>query len=73
MDKELAANKSTGSKDNHRDGKRAVRKTKGSGGLSVNRYFTTPGVDPADEIAWELRTAGISGEDGKSVFEQKNI
>src|SRR5439155_19695181 len=34
---------------------------------------TTPGVDPADEIAWEMRSASISGEDGKAVFEQKNI
>src|SRR6476469_1376898 len=49
------------------------RKTKGSNGLTVERYFTTKGVDPADELAWEFRSAGISGEDGKSVFEQKNI
>src|SRR4051794_26276963 len=46
---------------------------KARGGLPVKRYFTTPGVDPADEIAWELRAAGIQGEDGKVVFEQKNI
>ncbi|MGO8971839.1 MAG: vitamin B12-dependent ribonucleotide reductase [Myxococcaceae bacterium] len=49
------------------------RKSRGSGGLSIPRYFTTPGVDPADEMAWELRTASISGEDGKSVFEQRGI
>ncbi len=30
-------------------------------------------MDPADEMAWEYRTAGITGEDGKVVFEQKNI
>jgi len=42
-------------------------------GLTVSRYFTTPGVDPADEIAWELRSSAITGEDGKVVFEQKNI
>ena len=46
---------------------------KARGGLPVKRYFTTPGVDPADEIAWEMRAAGIQGEDGKVVFEQKNI
>jgi len=39
----------------------------------VNRYFTTPGVDPADELAWEHRSASITGEDGKPVFEQKDI
>ncbi|HVE81838.1 MAG TPA: vitamin B12-dependent ribonucleotide reductase, partial [Myxococcales bacterium] len=42
-------------------------------GLAISRYFTTPGVDPADELAWELRSAVINGEDGKPVFEQKNI
>ncbi|HZN94459.1 MAG TPA: vitamin B12-dependent ribonucleotide reductase [Myxococcales bacterium] len=42
-------------------------------GLQVPRYFTTPGVDPADELAWELRSASINSEDGKPVFEQKNI
>src|SRR5688572_10583072 len=42
-------------------------------GLGVKRYFTTAGVDPADEVAWELRSAAITGEDGKVVFEQKNI
>ena len=49
------------------------RKAVVRGGLSIPRYFTTPGVDPADEMAWEYRTAGITGEDGKVVFEQKNI
>ncbi|HXX29138.1 MAG TPA: vitamin B12-dependent ribonucleotide reductase [Myxococcaceae bacterium] len=53
--------------------RRATRRTRGTGGLSVPRYFTTPGVDPADEMAWEFRTASISGEDGKAVFEQKNV
>ncbi|MEW6434606.1 MAG: vitamin B12-dependent ribonucleotide reductase [Myxococcota bacterium] len=52
---------------------RAVPRTGKAQGLTVPRFFTTPGVDPADEIAWELRTASITGEDGKVVFEQKNI
>ncbi|MCL2011707.1 MAG: vitamin B12-dependent ribonucleotide reductase [Cystobacterineae bacterium] len=42
-------------------------------GMHIRRLFTTPGVDPADEIAWELHTAVIHGEDGKPVFEQKNL
>src|SRR5687767_12677916 len=42
-------------------------------GMTVERVFTTPGVDPADELAWELRTASITGEDGRAVFEQKNV
>src|SRR5579871_1723245 len=70
MEKELAAK---GSAQISPKG-RAVRGKKGAAaGLSVRRFFTTPGVDPADEVAWEHRTAGISGEDGKAVFEQKEI
>jgi ribonucleoside-diphosphate reductase alpha chain len=42
-------------------------------GLHVVRYFSTRGVDPADEIAWETRTASITGEGGASVFEQKDV
>jgi ribonucleoside-diphosphate reductase alpha chain len=49
------------------------KKSARTAGLTVPRYFTTPGVDPADEMAWEFRTAGITGEDGKVVFEQRNI
>ncbi|MFT3709147.1 MAG: vitamin B12-dependent ribonucleotide reductase [Archangium sp.] len=52
---------------------RAVPRNGKAQGLDVARYFTTPGVDPADEIAWEYRSASITGEDGKVVFEQKNI
>src|SRR6201995_1171811 len=67
MEREL---KSPASKERKqaKERKAAVR-----GGLSLPRYFPTPGVDPADEMAWEYRTAGITGEDGKVVFEQKNI
>ncbi|MGQ0507617.1 MAG: vitamin B12-dependent ribonucleotide reductase, partial [Myxococcaceae bacterium] len=68
MEKELAPKASIQAKD-----RKGVKKGKTSAGLSISRYFTTPGVDPADELAWEFRTAGISGEDGKSVFEQKDI
>ncbi len=42
-------------------------------GLEVPRFFTSPGVDPADELAWETRTAQITGEGGATVFEQKDV
>ena len=42
-------------------------------GLSWDRRFTTPGVHPYDEIEWEFRTAAISSETGKTVFEQKDV
>jgi len=45
----------------------------GKKGLTVERFFTTPGVDPADEVAWEVRTSQISGEGGAVVFEQRDV
>jgi ribonucleoside-diphosphate reductase alpha chain len=42
-------------------------------GLAIERYFTTAGVDPADEVAWETRTAAITGEGGAIIFEQKDV
>ena len=42
-------------------------------GLTFQRRWTTPGVHPYDEITWELRTAEIKNESGKTVFEQKDV
>jgi len=42
-------------------------------GLTWERRFTTPGVHPYDELEWEYRTAAISSETGKTVFEQKDV
>ena len=50
----------------------AKRKT-AKKGVAVPRYFSTPGVDPAEEIAWELRTAAINGEGGQVIFEQRDV
>src|SRR5438093_8096131 len=48
-----------------------LRKT--AEGLTVERYFTRPGVDPFDEVEWEIRSAVISNEKGEIVFEQKDV
>jgi ribonucleoside-diphosphate reductase alpha chain len=42
-------------------------------GLKIARYFTRLGVDPYAEIDWEQRTASITNEKGKIVFEQTNV
>jgi ribonucleoside-diphosphate reductase alpha chain len=42
-------------------------------GLTVRRYFTKPGDDGFTNVQWELRTAAITGESGKSVFEQRDV
>jgi ribonucleoside-diphosphate reductase alpha chain len=57
-----------GQKRGHKSARRAARK-----GLDIPRTFTTPGVDPAEEMVWELRTASITGESGKVIFEQKEV
>src|SRR5262245_59291784 len=42
-------------------------------GLRFPRLFTRAGVNPFDEVEWELRSAAISSEHGKTVFEQKDV
>jgi len=42
-------------------------------GLHIRRLFTSPGVHPFDQIQWELRTAAITGENGRVFFEQKDV
>src|SRR5712664_55189 len=69
MEKEVPSKQMPTVKD-----RKTLRRPKGAAaGVTVKRYFTTPGVDPADELAWEHRTATITGEDGKPVFEQRDI
>jgi ribonucleoside-diphosphate reductase alpha chain len=45
----------------------------GAKGLTFERRWTTPGVHPYDEVAWELRDASIANESGVAVFEQKDV
>jgi ribonucleoside-diphosphate reductase alpha chain len=42
-------------------------------GLQFSRYFTKPGVNPFDEVAWEFRDAIIQDFKGRLVFEQKAV
>ncbi|HEX5482391.1 MAG TPA: vitamin B12-dependent ribonucleotide reductase, partial [Terriglobia bacterium] len=42
-------------------------------GVPFKRFFTKPGVHLFDEIEWELRTASIQNEKGKTIFEQRNV
>src|SRR6202167_1636862 len=49
----------------------AARKTVAS--ATIERYFTRPGIDPMGEVDWDQRSAVISGEDGRVVFEQRDV
>ena len=44
-----------------------------STGLTIQRHFTQPNVDPFDTVEWEKRSAVISGENGEVVFEQHEV
>ena len=42
-------------------------------GITLERFYTKPGVSPCDEIAWERRNATITNDKGTVVFEQKDV
>ncbi|MGH7987093.1 MAG: vitamin B12-dependent ribonucleotide reductase [Candidatus Binataceae bacterium] len=42
-------------------------------GVALERYFTRPGVDPMSQLEWDRRSAVISGEDGRVVFQQPDV
>jgi ribonucleoside-diphosphate reductase alpha chain len=42
-------------------------------GLEWARYFSREGIDPFDEIEWEIRAATIGNEKGELVFEQRDV
>ncbi|MBE2204941.1 MAG: vitamin B12-dependent ribonucleotide reductase [Chthoniobacterales bacterium] len=42
-------------------------------GLVFEPVFATPGVSPFDEVAWDKRTAEITGDGGKALFRQENV
>ncbi|MGD9110268.1 MAG: vitamin B12-dependent ribonucleotide reductase [Phycisphaerales bacterium] len=44
-----------------------------SNGLKIDRFFSTAGIHPFDELQWEKRSAKISSDTGKAIFEQDDI
>src|SRR5499426_4388575 len=45
----------------------------GGRGLTIARRFVADGVDPYEEVEWEMRSAVIQGERGETVFEQRDV
>src|SRR5215471_15239235 len=54
------------------DAEKRAKKTAASG-LTFPRFFTEAGVDPFDEVEWELRSAVIGAQGGEVVFEQRDV
>jgi ribonucleoside-diphosphate reductase alpha chain len=42
-------------------------------GLEYERFFAKDGIDPFDEVEWDLRSAVIGSEKGEVVFEQRDV
>src|SRR5262245_58920623 len=42
-------------------------------GLTLRRHFVPAGVNPYDEVEWDVRSAIIQGEGGETVFEQRDV
>jgi ribonucleoside-diphosphate reductase alpha chain len=52
----------------------AVARTPGPApGLEYERVFSREGIDPFDEVEWEMRSAVIGNEKGELVFEQREV
>jgi ribonucleoside-diphosphate reductase alpha chain len=39
----------------------------------LRRHFVPVGVDPYEQVEWEVRSAVIQGEGGETVFEQRDV
>ena len=52
---------------------RARTKAAAAPGLTFPRFFTEAGIDPFDEVEWEMRSALIGNERGELVFEQRDV
>jgi ribonucleoside-diphosphate reductase alpha chain len=42
-------------------------------GIEYERFFSREGIDPFDDIEWEIRSAVIGNEKGELVFEQRDV
>jgi ribonucleoside-diphosphate reductase alpha chain len=42
-------------------------------GLRIKRHFTMAGMDPFDEVQWELRRASIENDKWETIFEQSGV
>jgi len=64
---------SAGKAENLRKSNRKTESKQSSKGLTFLPVFSTPGVNPFDQIEWEKRKASITDDKGKVIFEQTNV
>lgn len=66
-------NATTKSANPRKANRKTAKAEAASGGLTFKHVFSTPGVNPFDQIEWEKRKASITDDKGKVIFEQQNI
>ncbi len=54
------------------DDKEDVTRSEEQKGLKISRLFTTPGIDPLEEVVYAKRTSRIVNTNGSIVFEMKD-
>ncbi|HEV3120757.1 MAG TPA: vitamin B12-dependent ribonucleotide reductase, partial [Isosphaeraceae bacterium] len=47
-----------------------TRLARGRSGMTFQRFFSSEGTSPFDQLDWEQRTASIKDERGRAIFEQ---
>jgi ribonucleoside-diphosphate reductase alpha chain len=58
---------------NHRSRPETAAEAVHSKGLKVEQFFSAAGVNPFDQLEWEVRSAKILDDNGQTIFEQNNI
>jgi ribonucleoside-diphosphate reductase alpha chain len=41
--------------------------------IQVQRFFSTAGASPSEQIEWDTRTASLTNSQGETIFEQKEV
>ncbi len=57
----------------HRSRPETATEAAPSKGLRVEQFFSAAGVNPFDQLEWEVRSAKILDDNGQTIFEQNNI
>jgi ribonucleoside-diphosphate reductase alpha chain len=69
----MAASRSSQRKKGRKKNRRVKARRHAARGLRFTSYLTSPGVDPLDEVEWEIREASISNSKGEAIFLQKDV
>ncbi len=69
----MAAGRSAHRTRTQRVGTGTDRRRASGRGMRFTPFFTRPGVDPLDEVQWDLREASITSSKGETIFKQEEV